>query len=205
MYDYKLQLTFKYKRPSLNVVVTNVGDKDHTVIYESHGDAYMVYVRVFNDKEISQRLNTLKIKIENNKKLSEIEVLDFAYVLMFAKENKAKIYSNVIVELFSEVENLDKSQQLDIHYVLKKLIRLHFRDDENQARELLMMITKSVHPDVLENMTTLEKALKKVEEKDYELSVKDDEISSMRNDLSVKDDEINKLRKKLKENNIEVD
>ena len=141
----------------------------------------------------------------DNKKLSEIEVLDFAYVLMFAKENKAKIYSNVIVELFSEVENLDKSQQLDIHYVLKKLIRLHFRDDENQTRELLMMITKSVHPDVLENMTTLEKALKKVEEKDYELSVKDDEISSMRNDLSVKDDEISKLRKKLKENNIEVD
>ena len=124
---------------------------------------------------------------------------------MFAKENKAKIYSNVIVELFSEVENLEKSQQLDIHYVLKKLIRLHFRDDENQTRELLMMITKSVHPDVLENMTTLEKALKKVEEKDYELSVKDDEISSMRNDLSVKDDEISKLRKKLKENNIEVD
>lgn len=205
MYDYKLQLTFKYKRPSLNVVVTNMGDKDHTVIYESHGDAYKVYVRVFSDKEISQRLNTLKIKIENNKKLSEIEVLDFAYVLMFAKENKAKIYSNVIVELFSEVENLDKSQQLDIHYVLKKLIRLHFRDDENQTRELLMMITKSVHPDVLENMTTLEKALKKVEEKDYELSVKDDEISSMRNDLSVKDDEISKLRKKLKENNIEVD
>lgn len=30
MYDYKLQLVFKYKLPSINVVVTNIGDEDHT-------------------------------------------------------------------------------------------------------------------------------------------------------------------------------
>lgn len=205
MYDYKLHLTFKYKMPSLNVVVTNIGDEDHTVIYESHGDAFKVYVRVFNDDEISERLNTLRDNIEIKKKLSEIEVLDFAYILLFAQDNKAKKYSKVVARLFKEVKNLEKGLQLDIHYVLKKLIRLHFRDDENKTRELLTMITEAVHPDYLDDLTTLEKALKKVEERDYELSQKDDMIDSMRNDLSMRDDEIRKLKMKLKENNIEVD
>lgn len=67
LYDYKLHYTFKYKLPCLNVVVTNIGDEDHTVIYESHGDAFKVYIRVFNDEEISKRLNTLKNNIQIKK------------------------------------------------------------------------------------------------------------------------------------------
>lgn len=191
MYDYKLQLIFKHKKPSLNVIVTHKGDKDHTVIYESHGDAFKVYYRVFNDDEISERLSTLKDNIKNKKHLSEIEALDFGYVLIFAQENKAKAYSNDVAELFKEVKYLDISMQIDIHYVLKKLIRLHFRDDENKTRELLTMITKAIHPDALDNLTTIEKMAN-------EISLKDEA-------LSLKDDEIRKLISKLEENNIEVD
>lgn len=47
--------------------MTNIGDEDHTVIYESHGDAFKVYIRVFNDEEISKRLNTLKNNIQIKK------------------------------------------------------------------------------------------------------------------------------------------
>ena len=219
MYDYKLHLTFKYKMPCLNVIVTNIGDNDHTVIYESHGDAFKTYVRVFTDEEINKRLNTLKNNIKNKKELSEIEVLDFAYVLLFAQENKAKEYSKNVANLFREVKNLNKSQQLDIHYVLKKLIRLHFRDDLKKTEELLTMITKAVHPEVLDSMTTLEKMNNKVEimekeltkmdnelsKKDSELSKKDSELSKKDNELSKKDKEILKLKMKLKEHDIKVD
>ena len=219
MYNYKLQLIFKHKRPALNVVVTNIGDEDHTVIYESHGDAYKVYVRVFSDKEISQRLNTLKDNIKNKKELSEIEVLDFAYILMFAQENKAKAYTQDIAELFKEVKYFDMTMQFEIHYVLKKLIRLHFRDDKNKTRELLTMITKAIHPDAIDNLTTFEKMAKKVEIMDNQLTQRDDEINSIRKDLSQKDEElsqkdeelsqkeyeIRKLKNKLEENNIKVD
>ena len=219
MYDYKLQLTFKHKRPSFNVIVTNIGDEDHTVIYESHGDAFKVYVRVFNDEEISERLNTLTDNIKNKKELTEIEVLDFAYILLFAQENKAKEYSEKVANLFCEVRNLDKSLQLDIHYVMKKLIRLHFRDDEKKTKEMLRMITKAIHPDALKDMLTLQKMSEKIEdfnnvilkqsdelsEKDKIISQRDNELSLKDNELSLKDKEIIKLKSKLKENNIEVD
>ena len=233
MYEYKIKLIFKYGLPGLNVVVTNIGDEDHTVTYESHQDSFNVYFRVFTDEEISKRLNILNNNIENNKKLSEIEVLDFAYVLLFAQEKKAKEYSEKIAELFKKVKNLDFDQQLEIHYILKKLIRLHFRDDLKKTIELLTMITKAVHPDVLDGMTTLEKAQHTIEIKDSvisqmgdelsqkdnkisqmgdELSQKDNKISQMGDELSQKDNrisqmdkELKKLKEKLKENNIEVD
>lgn len=197
MYDYKLQLTFKHKIPSLNVIVTNIGDEDHTVIYESHGDAFKVYMRVFNDEEISKRLNTLTNNIKNKKLLSEIEVLDFAYILLFAQENKAKIYSEKVVELFCVIKYLNKTLQLDIHYVLKKLIRLHFRDDENKTKELLTMITQAVHPEVLENMNTLQKMARKIEEKDNLLLEKDKVISEQDKELSEKDNVISKQDKEI--------
>ena len=198
MYDYKLQLTFKHKMPCLNVVVTNIGDEDYTVIYESHGDAFKVYVRVFNDAEISKRLNILSYKIKHKKELTEIEVLDFAYILLFAQEKKAKKYSEVVVGLFCEVKNLDKNLQLDIHYVLKKLIRLHFRNDDKKTWEMLTLITKAIHPNVLKEIPTIQKMLKKLEESDNLIMQKDKELSK-------KDKEIIKLKKQLTENNIEVD
>lgn len=226
LYDYKLHFTFKYKLPCLNVVVTNIGDEDHTVIYESHGDAFKVYVRVFNDEEISKRLNNLSDNIHNKKQLSEIEVLDFGYILIFAQEDKAKNYSQKVAKLFTEVKNLDISLQLDIYYVLKKLIRLHFRDDETKTRELLTMITKAIHPELLDKLPTLKKAIENEEKRTEELYITRNELNSTKNKLNNTKDELNntknklnntedelnsaqneikKLKQKLKDNNIEVD
>lgn len=189
-----------------------MADNNHITIPLSHGDAFKVYIRVFTDEEISKRLNTLSDKIKSKKELSEIEVLDFAYILLFAQENKAKEYTKKVVDLFSEVKNLDYALQLDIHYVLKKLIRLHFRDDKTKTRELLTMITKAVHPNVLDSMTTLERMNKKVEfmqdelsKMDDELILKNDEIIKKDDEITRMDNEISKLKEKLKENNIQID
>ncbi len=191
LYDYKLELVFKYKMPCLNVILTNIGDKDHTVIYESHGDAFKVHVRVFNDEEIYKRLNTLSYNIEHKKILSLIEVLDFAYILLFAQENKAKEYSKKVVKLFGEVKFMDKRLQADIYHVLKKLIRLHFRDDELKTRELLAMITESVHPEAIKMESTYDKMSERIDnlgdviiQKDDALSKKDEKISLMDMELS---------------------
>ena len=205
LYEYKLQLTIKYKRTCINVVVTNIGDKDKTVICESHGDAFKVYIRVFNDAEISKRLYSLKLKIKSKKKLYEIETLDFAYVLLFAQEKKAKEYTIEIVALFVEIKNLSIDEQIDIFYVLKKLIRLHFRDDLEKTKELLTMMVKSVHPNAWENMTTLQKALLNVENLNEELTQKENQLLQKDNQLNKKDQEIKKLRKTLNKNNIKVD
>lgn len=123
--------------------------------------------------------------------------MDFAYILLFAQENKAKIYSEKVVELFCVIKYLNKTLQLDIHYVLKKLIRLHFRDDENKTKELLTMITQAVHPEVLENMNTLQKMARKIEEKDNLLLEKDKVISEQDKELSEKDNVISKQDKEI--------
>ena len=223
MYDYKLQLTFKYKLPSLNVIVTNIGDKDHTIIYESHGDAYKVYVRVFTDEEISKRLNTLTYNIKTNKELSEIEVLDFAYIMMLAQENKTKAYSEKVANLFSEVKKLDINLQLDMHYVMKKLIRLHFRDDLNKTEELLTMITKALHPKALDDLTTMQKMsieledfkteLININEKCNTIQEENNNIKKENNNIkekynaikkesAKKDEEIKKLKQQIENGNI---
>jgi hypothetical protein len=109
------------------MVVTYLSDKDITVIYESHGDTFKVYIHAFTDEEIFKRLNTLRYNIKNKKELTEIEVLDFAYILLFAQENKAKKYSEDVANLFYEVKGLDKNLQYDIYYVLKKINQTSFQ------------------------------------------------------------------------------
>ena len=88
--------------------------------------------------------------------------------------------------------------QTDIYNVMKKLIRLHFRDDENTTRELLTMITKAVHPDTMTKLTTIEQMTIEIPEKDKKISEKDETISKQ-------SDEIRRLKKKLEENPIEDD
>ena len=90
LYDYKLQLTIKHKKPSFNVIVTNIGDEDHEEIFESHGDAFKVFFRVINDKEITEILNTLNDNIKNEKELTEIEALSFGHILIFARKTRQK-------------------------------------------------------------------------------------------------------------------
>ena len=88
--------------------------------------------------------------------------------------------------------------QADLYYVMKKLIRLHYRDDENKTRELLTMITKALHPDTMTKLTTIEQMTIEISEKDKKISEKDETISKQ-------SDEIRRLKKKLEENPIEDD
>lgn len=198
MYDYKLHMSIKYKLVAVNVIVTNIGSGDHEEIYETHGDAYKVYFRVYTDEEISERLITLESNINKQKYLDEIEALDFANILLFAQDHKAKKYTLEIVELFCKARYLDTGIQLDIYYVFKKLIRLHFRDDEKKTREVLTVVIKAMHPELLDELPTLKKAIDNVEKRDQI-------ILEQEAQLTQQEKEIMKLKEKLKENNIEVD
>ena len=99
--------------------------------------------------------------------------------------------------------------QADLYYVMKKLIRLHYRDDENKTRELLTMITKAVHPDTMTKLTTIEQMTIEISEKDETISKQDETILKQDKALLEKDetiskqsDEIRRLKKKLEENHI---
>uniref|UniRef100_UPI0038908CDE hypothetical protein n=1 Tax=Methanobrevibacter sp. TaxID=66852 RepID=UPI0038908CDE len=49
-----------------------------------------------------------------------------------------------ISQLFSQINQIEPDLELDIHHILKKMIKEHFKDEENKCRELLTMISKSI-------------------------------------------------------------
>ena len=107
---------------------------------------------------------------------------------MLAQENKTKAYSEKVANLFSEVKKLDIDLQLDMHYVMKKLIRLHFRNDLNKTEELLTMITKALHPKALDNLTTMQKKMS-IELEEFKV-----ELKNIKKKSAKKDKEIKKLK-----------
>ena len=197
LYEYKLQLTIKEKLTALPVVVTNIGEGDKSEIYESHGDAFKIYFRVFTHKEIKKRLNSLTYKVNNNKIITSVTSMDFAYILLFAKKSVGKEYTEKVVKLFCDVKNLEESLKLDLYYVLKKLIRAHFKDDLNRTRELLTMITKSLNPETLEKFPTLKKMNEEINELNEKIEEKDNKLEEKDHVIQEKDNEISILKQKL--------
>ena len=62
-----------------------------------------------------------------------------------------------ISQLFSQINQIEPDLELDIHHILKKMIKEHFKDEENKCRELLTMISKSIFKKNLEGLTYKEK------------------------------------------------
>ena len=67
------------------------------------------------------------------------------------------------------------------------------------------MITKAIHPELLDELPTLKKAIEKEEKRTKQLNNTLDKLNDTRNKLNIAEEEIARLKKILKENNIEVD
>ena len=67
------------------------------------------------------------------------------------------------------------------------------------------MITKAIHPELLDELPTLKKAIEKEEKRTKQLNNTIDKLNDTRNKLNIAEEEIARLKKILKENNIEVD
>ena len=67
------------------------------------------------------------------------------------------------------------------------------------------MITKVIHPELLDELPTLKKAIEKEEKRTKQLNNTIDKLNDTRNKLNIAEEEIARLKKILKENNIEVD
>ena len=74
-----------------------------------------------------------------------------------------------LVYLFSQIDQMEPNLQLDLHQVLKKMIKFHFRDDINKIRELLTMISESIFQKNLEGLTYKERTEIQMKEKDQKL------------------------------------
>ncbi len=215
IYDYKLYLIHKHNIPSRSIVITNIDPGEKKICYEAFGETYQVDYILCDIGEIKKRLNILRNIINNNKPLSDVVLLNFAYIAIFVEDDVGKEIIEEIAQLFGQLEFLNNTLYLDLYQTLKKMIKYHFLDDLEKTKELLTMITKSVPKEIYGELSVFELFLNEIDEyrelvkqneasllkKDKEMSAMGDEMSTMRNELSAKDQLIEDLKKQLEQKN----
>ena len=89
-----------------------------------------------------------------------------------------------ISKIFSQINQIEPDLELDIHKILKKMIKEHFKDDENKCRELLTMISESIFQKNLEGLTYKEKTEILIGELEQKIEQKDQEIEELKKQIS---------------------
>ena len=118
---------------------------------------------------------------------------------------------NILAILFTQTE-LTPELQMDIFFVLKTMIKTHFKDDEKKLRELLKMIMETIPKPDYKNMSlyeicimnldkTIENRDKTIENRDKTIENRDKTIEDYKIELKNKDktiDDYKEQNKKLK-------
>ena len=120
---------------------------------------------MIDENEISKRLKTLKNIIENNKKPSKEESLNFAVIAIFVHGEKKKEIMEKLTHYFTEIESkIDENLKMTLHEILKKMIKKHFEDDIEKTKELLKMISENIYGTNYDGLTYKELLKKEQEE-----------------------------------------
>lgn len=164
IYDYKIGLIHQNNIPSNSVVMTNMDLGGESILCESHDQTFKLRVNRVTFEKISKRIKILNDKIENNQKLSLNELMYFAYIAIFVDENHAKDTMEKLSLLFAEIGQIDFTVELDLHQILKSMIKFHFRDDEDFCKEMLIMISKSLYSNDYEGLTYKERSELQIKE-----------------------------------------
>ena len=207
IYDYKLYLIHKTNIPSNSIVMTNIDPGKDEIFCKSHDQIFKLKVNVVTREKISKRLKILNNKIKNKKGLTQKEAMYFAYIAIFTKQKETM---ERLSYLFSQIDQMEPNLQLDLHQVLKKMIKFHFRDYKNKIRELLTMISESIFQKNLEGLTYKERTEIQMKEKDQKLKEqgikleeKDEKLKEQGIKLEEKDQKLEEKDLKLKEKNKE--
>ncbi len=194
IYDYKIGLIHKNNIPSNSVVMTNMDLGGESILCESHDQTFKLRVNRVTFEKISKRIKILNDKIENNQKLSLNELMYFAYIAIFVDENHAKDTMEKLSLLFAEIGQIDFTVELDLHQILKSMIKFHFRDDEDFCKEMLIMISKSLYSNDYEGLTYKERSELQIKELNQLL----DETSQQLDEKDLQIEHLLEENKKLK-------
>ena len=191
IYKYNLHLVMTHRLPALSAIISP--HKIEKEIYKSGHNIFGILPIDAGDEEIYERLNNLKNKINNNRKLTLSEALNFTFIATFVSKEKGKEILDILARLFTQAE-LDSEWQLDIFFVLKTMIKTHFKDDEKKLRELLKMIIETIPKPDYRNMSLYERYIMELEKTvdDYKT-----EIDDYKTEIDDYKTEIKKLTKQL--------
>ena len=203
IYEYKLSLIAKFKRPCHIFVATNLEYVQNEIPIRIDNDPILIKIISFDEEKINKILSNLMQKDYTNNEISEVDFLKLLYCITFAKEPFAQDVIKKCITLFASIERMEYQHQLDLHLALKIMIKYHF-DNENEIRELLSMITKAVNENMIEKIPKYEKLNKDVAKYKNTINEMGKTINEKNQELNKKDEEIKKLKDKISrlENNI---
>ena len=176
-----------HRLPALNAIISPYKIKNK--YYKTHGDLLKILQIGPDEGELHERLNILKNKITNNKKLTRSEALQFTYIATFTPKENGKEMLNILAGLFTQTE-LTPELRMDIFFVLKTMIKTYFKDDEKKLRELLKMIIETIPKPDYRNMSLYERYIMELEKTvdDYKTEIDDykTEIKKLTKQLELK-------------------
>lgn len=191
IYDYKLYLINQTNLPSNSMVITNIDVEEQVIYCESHDQTFKIRYIVLDEEDISKRLSMLTNKITCKDKLTVEEALNITVVVIFVKKEFGKETLEKLAILFSQIDEIELTVQLDIHQVLKKMIKYYFSDDAAKCRELLFVISESIFQENYDGLTYKEVAEIRISELEQEMELqlekKDDIIFDKELQLEEKD------------------
>ena len=189
IYDYKLDLIHKINLPSNSIIITHIDPGKKRIITKSHDQIFYNHYIVIDENEISKRLKTLKNIIENNKKPSKEESLNFAVIAIFVHGEKKKEIMEKLTHYFTEIESkIDENLKMTLHEILKKMIKKHFEDDIEKTKELLKMISENIYGTNYDGLTYKELLKKEqeeiIEQKDQQIEQLKQEIKKLKQQIA---------------------
>ena len=104
-----------------------------------------------------------------------------------------------ISQLFSQINQIEPDLELDIHHILKKMIKEHFKDDENKCRELLTMISKSIFKKNLDGLTYKEKTEIRMNDLNQQIEQQEHQLEQKDQQIEQQDEENKKLKKEIEQ------
>lgn len=198
IYDYKLFLIHKTNIPSNSIVMTNKDLGKEIINCETHDQLFKLHVEVATKEKISKRLKILKDIEKSNLELPRKEAMYFAYISIFTDEKNAKEDMEEIAKIFSKIDKIESNLELHIHQVLKKMIKFHFRDDENKCRELIIMISESIFQKNLEGLTYKEISEIRMDELNQQMKQKDKQMKEIENENQQLKQQLKELKQQKK-------
>ena len=174
---------------------------------------FQIHTKAVTYGEISKRLTTLKDIVKSERTILQKEAMYFPYIAIFAEEKYSKKIMLELSKLFSRITYIEPSIELDIHQVLKKMIKECFQDDENKCKELLTMISESIFQKNLEGLSYKERAEmemndlnqrlelrnRQLEQKDKQLEQRNQQLEQRDLQLEQSENENNELRKEIEQ------
>ena len=214
--DSKIETIFYYVISKIHetnlstvpIIITNEDPGSDVMDYEVFNRVLRVHYIIVTSDLISKRLNILKDIVETRRDFTVEEVLNFAYIAIFVKNDAKEIIEKTAI-LFNRFPQINPDLKIDMHQVLKKMILYHFKDDLKKAGELLYLISINFTNEEVEKMNSYEREIyakdqeiiRITEERDQEIirnKERDQEITKKDQEIKRLSEELNDLKNNKK-------